>query len=68
MQNIEGYLRIKVGGQNVHHLRYADDTVLIPENNEYLPQLLDILEEESRKKEMELNRKKNRSNSGQSKQ
>ena len=52
----------------MHHLRYADDTVLIPENNEDLPQLLDNLEEKSRKKEMELNRKKDRSNGGQSKQ
>ena len=23
MQNLEGYPRIKVGGHNVHHLRYA---------------------------------------------
>ena len=31
-------------------LRYADDTVLIPENKEDLRQLLTIFEEESRKK------------------
>ena len=52
MQNLEGYPRIKVGGHNVHHLRYADDTVFIPENKEDLPQLPDILEDESRKKKM----------------
>ena len=39
-------------------LRYADDTVLIPENKEDLRQLLTIFEEESRKKGLELNSKK----------
>ena len=39
-------------------LRYADDTVLIPENKEDLRQLLKILEEESRKKGLQLNSKK----------
>ena len=41
----------KVGGHNAHHLRYADDTVLFPENKEDLRQLLDILQEKSRKEE-----------------
>ena len=31
-------------------MRYADDAVLIAENKEDLPQLLDINEEESRRK------------------
>ena len=39
-------------------LRYADDTVLIPENKEDLRQLLTIFEEESRKKGLQLNGKK----------
>ena len=39
-------------------LRYADDTVLIPENKEDLRQLLTIFEEESRKKRLQLNSKK----------
>ena len=39
-------------------LRYADDTVLIPENKEDLRQLLMIFEEESRKKGLQLNSKK----------
>ena len=38
--------------------RYADDTVLIPENKEDLRQLLTIFEEESRKKGLQLNSKK----------
>ena len=39
-------------------LKYADDTVLIPENKEDLRQLLTIFEEESRKKGLQLNSKK----------
>ena len=39
-------------------LRYADDTVLIPENKEDLRQLLTIFEEESRKKGLQLKNKK----------
>ena len=39
-------------------LRYADGTVLIPENKEDLRQLLTIFEEESRKKGLQLNSKK----------
>ena len=39
-------------------LRYADDTVLIPENKEDLRQLLTVFEEESRKKGLQLNCKK----------
>ncbi|GFO17364.1 RNA-directed DNA polymerase from mobile element jockey [Plakobranchus ocellatus] len=49
---------IKVGGQNINNLRYADDTVLIAENKEDLQKLLNIVEEESRKKGFELNSKK----------
>ncbi|GFN91366.1 endonuclease-reverse transcriptase [Plakobranchus ocellatus] len=49
---------IKVGGQNINNLRYADDTVLITENKEDLQKLLNIVEEESRKKGLELNSNK----------
>ena len=58
MKNLEGYPRVKDGGHNVQHLRYTDDNVLIPENKENMRQFLDILEEESRKKELEMIRKK----------
>ena len=57
MQNLEGYPGIKVGGLNLNNLRHADDTVLMPKNKEDLQQLLDIGEEESRKKGLELNSK-----------
>ena len=49
-QNPQGYQRIKAGGQIIHHLRYADDTVLILESKEDLQQLLDILNEEAERK------------------
>ena len=54
MPNLEGYAGIKVGGHNVNNLRYADDTVLIAENKEDLHQFLDIVEEDSGKKGLEL--------------
>ena len=52
MQSLKEYPGINVGGQNVNTLRYPDDTVLITftENKEDLQQLLDITEEERRKK------------------
>ena len=50
LRRIEGYPGIKIGGHKVSNMRYADDAVLIAENKEDLPQLLDITEEESRRK------------------
>ncbi|GFO12710.1 endonuclease-reverse transcriptase [Plakobranchus ocellatus] len=58
MRNLENHPGIKVGGQNIKNLRYADDTVLIAENKEDLQKLLNIVEEESRKKGLEMNSKK----------
>ncbi|GFO41770.1 endonuclease-reverse transcriptase [Plakobranchus ocellatus] len=58
MRNLENHPGIKVGGQNTNNLRYADNTVLIAENKEDLQKLLNIVEEESRKKGLELNSKK----------
>ncbi|GFO22537.1 endonuclease-reverse transcriptase [Plakobranchus ocellatus] len=58
MRNLENHAGIKVGGQNINNLRYADDTVLIAENKEDLQKLLNIVEEESKKKGLELNSKK----------
>ncbi|GFS11155.1 endonuclease-reverse transcriptase [Elysia marginata] len=58
MQNLENCPGIKVGGYNVNNIRYADDTVLIAENKDDLQELLNIVEEESRKKGLELNSKK----------
>ncbi|GFS09268.1 endonuclease-reverse transcriptase [Elysia marginata] len=58
MQNLENCPGIKVGGYYVNNIRYADDTVLIAENKDDLQKLLNIVEEESRKKGLELNSKK----------
>ncbi|GFO24253.1 retrovirus-related pol polyprotein from type-1 retrotransposable element r2 [Plakobranchus ocellatus] len=58
MRNLENHPGIKVGGQNINNLRYVDDTMLIAENKEDLQKLLNIVEEESRKKGLELNGKK----------
>ena len=58
MRNLEEYPGIKVGGKNVNNLRYADDTVLIAENEKDLQALLDIIERESLKNGLELNGKK----------
>ncbi|GFO06013.1 endonuclease-reverse transcriptase [Plakobranchus ocellatus] len=58
MRNLGNHPGIKVGGQNKNNLRYADDTVLLAENKEDLQKLLNIVEEENRKKGLELNSKK----------
>ena len=50
MRSIEGYPGIKTGGHKVSNMKYADDALLIAENKEDLPQLLDITEGESRRK------------------
>ncbi|GFO32339.1 endonuclease-reverse transcriptase [Plakobranchus ocellatus] len=58
MRSLENHPGIKVGGQSINNLRYADDTALIAEIKEDLQKLLNIAEEESRKKGLELNSKK----------
>ena len=58
MRNLEENPGIKVGGKNVNNLQYADDTVLISENEKDLQALLDIKERESLNKGLELNGKK----------
>ena len=58
MRSLENSPGIKIGGQMINNLRYADDTVLIAENEQDLQNLLSIVESESRKKGLELNSKK----------
>ena len=60
MQNIEGQPGIRVGGHNINNLRYADNTVLISENEKDRQQLLNIVESKSKEKGLEPNRKKDR--------
>ena len=47
-----------MGGHNINNLRYADDTVLVSENEKDLQQLLNIVESKSKEKGLELNSKK----------
>ena len=44
-----------VAGRNIHHLRYADDTILTAESEEKLKSLLMKVKEESEKVYLKLN-------------
>ena len=46
---------IKIAGRNINHLRYADDTTLMAENEEKLKSLLVKVKEESEKVGLKLN-------------
>ena len=58
MREIEGLPGIRVGGFNINNLRYADDTVLIATSEEHLQHLLDVVDRESEKVGLELNKRK----------
>ena len=49
---------IKISGRNINILRYADDTILVPENKEELKSLLMKVKEESEKAGLKLNTQK----------
>ena len=51
----EAQARIKTAGRNINHLRYADDTTLMPESEEELKSLLMEVKEESEKVGLKLN-------------
>ena len=58
MQNArldEAKAGIKISGRNINILRYADDTILVPENKEELKSLLMKVKEESEKAGLKLN-------------
>ena len=46
---------MKVGGQNITNLRYADDTILLAESEEDLQKLLDVVVRESELKGLSIN-------------
>ena len=52
--------RIKTARRNINHLRYADDTTLMAENEEELKSLLMKVKEESEKVGLKLNIQKMR--------
>ena len=51
----EAQAGIKIGGRNINHLRYADDTTLKAESEEELKSLLMKVKEESEKSSLKLN-------------
>ena len=51
----ESQAGIKIAGRNINHLRYADDTTLMPESEEELKSLLMKVKEESEKAGLKLN-------------
>ena len=48
----------KEGGKTINNLKYADDTVLIAENEKDFQNLLKVVKNKSRKKGLDLNSKK----------
>ncbi|GFS25466.1 endonuclease-reverse transcriptase [Elysia marginata] len=58
LRNLESNPGLKIGGRMINNLRYADDTVLVAENEEDLQNLLDIVVRGSKKMGLELNSKK----------
>ena len=58
MQNVglyEAQAGIKIAGRNINHLRYADDTTLMAEDEEELKSLLMKVKEESEKVGLKIN-------------
>ena len=58
MRHIQELPGIKVGGQCINNIRYADDTVLIATSENDLQALVDIVNRESSKLGLSLNTKK----------
>ena len=54
----ESQARIKIAGRNINHLKYADDTTIMPESDEELKSLLTKVKEESEKADLKLKVKK----------
>ena len=51
----EAQAEVKIAGENINNLRYADDTALMPESEEELKSLLMKVKEESEKVGLKLN-------------
>ena len=58
MRALEGMPGIQVGEYNMNNIRYADDTVLIADNEKELQEMLETVVRESEKKGLSLNKKK----------
>ena len=55
LRNLENYPGVKINGENINNIRYADDTVLIADSEENLQNLLDITIEKSEEMGLTLN-------------
>ncbi|GFN87873.1 endonuclease-reverse transcriptase [Plakobranchus ocellatus] len=58
LRNLEGVSGLKINGENLNNLRYADDTVLIAESGKQLQKLLNTVVLESDRMGLSLNVKK----------
>ena len=57
-RNAEHLPGLKIGGETINNLRYADDTVLLAESESDLQQIVDVIKEESEKFGLLMNVKK----------
>ena len=58
LRNIKHHKGVRVGGNNINNLRYADDTVLIADLEENLQNILTTVTVKSESKGLQLNAKK----------
>ncbi|GFO36225.1 retrovirus-related pol polyprotein line-1 [Plakobranchus ocellatus] len=58
LRNLDGISGLKINGENLYNLRYADDTVLISESGKRFQKLLDSVVLESERMGLSLNVKK----------
>ena len=58
MRNIKDCEGIRIGGQNINNIRFADDTVLVADSEEKLQVMLDRVKLESERKGLNINVKK----------
>ena len=49
---------IRIGGENINNIRYADDTVLVADSEEKIQEMLDRIKEESERRGLNINAKK----------
>ena len=56
----EAQAGIKIDRRNINNLRYADDTTLMAESEEFLKSLLTKVKEESEKVDLKLNLSENK--------
>jgi len=57
-RKIEHLPGLKIGGRNINNLRYADDTVLLAEDENTLQEIVDVVKKESEKFGLLMNTKK----------